>query len=63
MATWRHLLDAAHPVWRLAQGIVAIVGIWVAAAHGHAGGVDASDAAGVGGAALAGRLAWLWIRR
>lgn len=53
------LPEKDHPVWKLAQSIVALVPLlWVSyhAWHGHAGGVDLSDAAGVGGAALAMKL-------
>lgn len=53
------LPEKDHPVWKLAQSIVALVPIlWVSyhAAHGHTSGVDLSDAAGAGGAALAIKL-------
>lgn len=56
--------DARHPIWKVAQGIVSIGGLVVLAYHGAEGahgsgfGIDLSDAAGLGGAALAGKMAW-----
>ena len=51
-----------HPLWKLAQSLIALAGLYLLATHGvslaeglHSG-PDLGDAAGIGGAALAGKL-------
>ena len=56
------LWPANHPIWKLAQSIVALVGLSIVAFHGidggHIGGVDLEDGAGVAGLGLAGKLVY-----
>ena len=51
-----------HPAWKLAQSIVALVGLAILVFHGidggHAGGVDVEDGAGVAALGLAGKLVY-----
>lgn len=55
-----------HPVWTLAQSIVALIAILVLVLHpngAHRGSVpDMNDAAGMGGLALAAKLLWQQFR-
>lgn len=66
MTDWNRLLEKDHPVWKLAQGLVSIGLVLVLVTHGldgaHQGGLDGTDIAGAGGAALGARLVWAWIR-
>lgn len=53
------LPDKDHPLWKLAQSLVALLGLVLAARHAAIGehvAVDLSDAAGLGGAALGAKL-------
>jgi hypothetical protein len=60
------LPDKDHPVWKTIQGILALSAIIFAAYHGmegfHQSGLDKSDAAGMGGLGLAGKLVWQYMR-
>ncbi|MGH7177885.1 MAG: hypothetical protein ACREJC_10925 [Tepidisphaeraceae bacterium] len=53
------LPDKDHPLWKLAQSLVALAGIGLLVIHslygGHAG-LDLSDAAGAGGGLLGAKL-------
>lgn len=49
-----------HPVWKILQGLISLVGLAILATHGidggHTGGVDVEDGAGVVGLGVAGRM-------
>lgn len=55
-----------HPIWKVLQGAISLVGLLILVIHGvdggHTTGLDASDGAGAVGVGLAGRLAWLFFR-
>lgn len=60
------LPDKDHPLWKLAQSVVTLVGLIVLVTHGfdgaHAGGVDVADATGAGSLALGGKLLYQWMQ-
>jgi len=58
------LPDKDHPIWKLAQSIVAIAGLAVFAAFGldHAPAIDLDTAAGLGGAAVGSKLLYQLVK-
>lgn len=56
-----------HPIWKVLQGLISLAGISILVFHGvdggHTSGPDAEDAAGVGGLALASRMAWVFFKK
>ena len=58
--------DKDHPVWTLAQSVVALIAVLILVAHPNgahqATMPDMNDAAGLGGLALAAKLLWQQIR-
>ena len=60
------LPPADHPIWKLLQALVSLVGLAILVMHGvdggHAGGVDVEDGAGALGLGAAGHLAYRLLK-
>lgn len=66
MAWWQ---DAKHPIWKVAQGLIALAMLIVGSYHGieladgqHAARVDLGDVTGLGGLGVTGKLLWDYFR-
>ena len=64
---WERLPPVGHPLWKMAQGVLALSGLAIVSWHGMSGGhdgvVDVSDGAGALGLGLTGKLIWNLLKR
>ena len=57
-------IPVSHPIWKIVQSFIALVGIAVFAIYGldHVPALDLDSAAGLGGAAIASKLIYQLIK-
>lgn len=64
-AWWDRMPPADHPLWKIAQGALAVAGLTILVWHGVGGehaGLDAADGAGAIGLGVAGKLFYQFLR-